>query len=166
MLALALAGTGAAAASAAEDAAATPREFAINIYGVAYHPDRDTVHRLDLDNEFNPGLGVHYELIAGRRGTGFAEAGAYYDSGSHWAKFAALGYQFKLGRRLRIGGALALMHSRTYNDGATFVGMIPLVTYDLGPVKLNAVYFPKFGRFNEVDAFGFYVSIPLASPAR
>ncbi|HET9403161.1 MAG TPA: hypothetical protein VFO57_01105 [Burkholderiales bacterium] len=40
--------------------------------------------------------------------------------------------------------------------------MIPLVTYDLGYVKLNAVYFPKFGHYNEVDAVGFYISIPFS----
>lgn len=162
-LALAAAGTTAAAQPDAGRApAAIPGALDINVYGFAYHPERDTVQRLGLDNEFNPGLGLHYELFPARRGVTFVEAGAYYDSGSHWAKFVALGYQFRIGRRLRIGGALALMHSDTYNDGAGFVGMIPLVTYDLGRIKLNAVYFPKFGKFNEVDAFGFYVSIPLA----
>ena len=37
----------------------------------------------------------------------------------------------------------------------------PLVTYDLGPVKVNAVYFPKIANYNEVAAFGLYVSVPL-----
>ena len=31
----------------------------------------------------------------------------------------------------------------------------------LGRIKLNAVYMSKFGQYNEVDAFGFYISIPL-----
>jgi hypothetical protein len=39
--------------------------------------------------------------------------------------------------------------------------MIPLVTYDIGPVKLNAVYLPKIAPYNEVAAFGFYIGIPL-----
>ena len=73
----------------------------------------------------------------------------------------ALGYQFKFGEHWRIGGALAGINSQTYNNGVTFIGMIPVITYDLGRIKLNAVYFPKFGHFNEVDAFGFYISIPL-----
>jgi hypothetical protein len=42
--------------------------------------------------------------------------------------------------------------------------MIPLITYDFGRVKLNAVYFPKFWHYNEVAAFGFYLSIPLLNP--
>jgi hypothetical protein len=143
------------------DAAPRFNALDLNVYGLAYHPDREAVHRLHLDNEFNPGLGLHYELVNNDRGITFTEVGAYRDSGSNWAKFAALGYQFKLGERWRIGGAVAVAHSRTYNQGATFVGMIPLLTYDMGSVKLNAVYFPKIPHYNEVDAFGFYISIPL-----
>ena len=97
------------------------------------------------------------------RGVTFAEAGAYQDSGTNWAKFAALGYQFKFGQRWSIGGALAAVNSQTYNRGITFLGMIPLVTYDIGPIKLNAVYFPRFWRYNEVAAFGFYIGIPLGN---
>lgn len=138
----------------------------LNVYGLAYHPDRETVHREHLDNEFNPGLALHYELVNDARGITFAEVGAYRDSGRNWAKFAGLGYQFKLGERWRIGGALAAVHSQTYNRGVTFVGMIPLITYDIGRIKLNAVYFPKFGQYNEVDAFGFYISIPIGQWAR
>ena len=138
----------------------------LNVYGFAYHPDRETVHRENLDNEFNPGLGLHYELDNDVRGITFAEVGAYRDSGRNWAKFAGLGYQFKVGERWRIGGALAAVNSRTYNRGVTFVGMIPLITYDIGCIKLNAAYFPKFGHYNEVDAFGFYISIPLGQWAR
>jgi hypothetical protein len=138
----------------------------LNVYGFSYHPDRETAHRLNLDNEFNPGLGLHYELINDARGITFAEVGAYYDSGRNWAKFATLGYQFKLGEHWRIGGALALANSSTYNDGTAFIAMIPLITYDLGRVKLNATYFPKIPGHNEVAAYGFYIGIPLGRVAR
>jgi len=131
------------------------------VYGFSYHPDRKAVHRLGLDNEVNPGLGFNYELVNDARGITFVQAGAYYDSGRNWAKFAGLGYQFKLGERWKAGGALALIYSRTYNDGTAFIGMIPLVTYDFGRFKVNGVYFPKFGHHNEVAAFGFYLSIPF-----
>lgn len=138
----------------------------LNVYGFAYHPDRETVHRLHLDNEVNPGLGLHYDFRDTERGVTFAEVGAYKDSGSNLAKFASFGYQFKFGEHWKIGGALAVVQSQTYNDGVTFLGMFPLVTYDAGRVKLNAVYLPKFGEFNEVAAFGFYVSIPIGQRAR
>ena len=136
------------------------------MYGFAYHPDRETIHRKHLDNEFNPGLALHYRLVDDPQGITFVEAGAYEDSGRHWAKFAAVGYQFKFGERWKIGGALATVNSPTYNRGITFIGMIPLITYDLSRVKLNAVYFPRFGHYNEVDAFGFYIGIPLGKAAR
>ena len=133
----------------------------LNVYGLAYHPDREKVERENLDNEVNPGLGLHYAFRDSERGVTFAEIGAYYDSGSNWAKFLSLGYQFKVGKNWKIGGAVAAVHSHTYNDGVGFVGMFPLVTYDLGPLKLNAVYFPKVANYNEVAAYGFYVSLPV-----
>ena len=138
----------------------------LNVYGFSYHPDREAVHRKHLDNESNPGLGLHYQFSDTQRGITFAEIGAYQDSGSNLAKLAGLGYQFKLGKHWRIGGALALVHSETYNKGVGFVAMIPLVTWDLGPIKLNATYLPKFGDYNKVDAFGFYISIPFGDWTR
>jgi len=135
----------------------------VNIYGLSYHPDREAVHQKNLDNQFNPGFGLHYTLTDSPRGNIFVEAGAYYDSGSAWAQFAGLGYQFKVSRRWRIGGAVAVVNSPTYNRGATFVGMIPLITYDLGRIKLNAVYFPKIANYNEVEIFGFYLSFPFSA---
>jgi hypothetical protein len=157
---LALTGSGAGAAEARLDA------FDLNIYGLSYHPDREAARSRNVDNETNPGLGIHFEWPENIRGNYFAEAGAYLDSGENWAKFAALGYQFRAGRRWKLGGALAAIYSRTYNNGTAFVAMIPLVTWDLGRFKLNAVYFPKFGQHNQVDVLGFYVSLPLGGLAR
>jgi hypothetical protein len=138
-----------------------PDRLDLNVYGLAYHPDREAAHRLNLDNEFNPGLGLRYELYRDANGITFGEVGFYKDSGGNQAKFAALGYQFEFGEYWKAGGALAAMRSRTYNRGVTFLAIIPLITLDLGRIKLNAVYFPKFGGYNKVDAFGFYLSIPF-----
>ncbi len=135
----------------------------LNVYGLSYHPDRETVHRRNLNNQVNPGLALHVVIADDARGTTFAEAGAYRDSGRNWARFTGVGYQFKIGQSWRVGGQLALVDSKTYNRGAAFVGMIPLVTYDLGRIKLNAVYFPKVANYNQVDAFGFYFTIPFAA---
>src|ERR1700704_2885822 len=81
----------------------------INVYGLSYHPDREAVHRRGLDNQVNPGLALHYAIDETPRGTTFLEAGSYQDSGANWAKFAGVGYQFKLGENWKIGGAVALM---------------------------------------------------------
>jgi hypothetical protein len=133
----------------------------LNVYGLAYHPDREKVKSENLDNQVNPGLALHYELRNTERGVTFTEIGAYRDSGRNTAAFVALGYQYKLGENWKFGGAVAAMNSKTYNDGVSFVGMFPLVTYDFGPLKVNAVYFPKVANYNEVAAFGLYVSVPL-----
>ena len=133
----------------------------LNVYGLSYHPNREAVHRKNLDNQINPGLALHYQLVDYELGTMFAEVGAFEDSGRNWAKFAALGYQFKLGSQWKMGGALAVMNSRSYNGGTTFVAMIPLITYDLGRIKLNATYLPRVPGYSEIAAFAFYFSIPI-----
>ena len=133
----------------------------LNLYGLAYHPDRTAADRRHLDNQVNPGFAVHYELANNPRRITFAEVGTYEDSGRNWAKLASLGYQYKFGERWRLGGAVAVIDSHTYNHGRPFVSVAPLVTYDIGRVKLNAVYFPKVGHHNQVAAFGFYLGIPL-----
>jgi hypothetical protein len=90
------------------------------------------------------------------------EAGFYGDSGSNVAKVAGLGYQYKLGRHWQLGGALLVVQSETYNDGRVFIAPLPLLTYDFGPVKVNAIYVPKYGDYNRFAVFGVYFSIPLA----
>jgi hypothetical protein len=133
----------------------------LNVYGLSYHPDREGVRRKNLDNQVNPGLGLHYPLAESARGTMFSEVGAFEDSGRNWAKFAALGYQFKLSSQWKIGGAVAVMNSRTYNGGTTFVGLIPLVTWDVGLIKINATYLPRIPGYVEFAAFAFYLSVPI-----
>lgn len=85
----------------------------------------------------------------------------YGDSGRNLAKVAGIGYQYKLGRRWRLGGALMAIQSETYSQGKTFIAPIPLLTYDFGPVKVNAIYLPKYGDYNQFAVFGLYFSIPL-----
>lgn len=135
--------------------------FNLHIYGYSYHPDRDGVRRNKLDNEFNWGLGLNYVLHEDARGVRFVEAGIYKDSGYNWAKLAGLGYQFKLGERWRLGGGLVGLQSTTYNHGKFFIAPLPILTYDFGTVKLNAIYAPRYEEYNQFDVFGFYVSIPF-----
>jgi len=119
------------------------------------------VKRAGLDNELNLGLGLDYTVLEDDRGIGFVEAGFYRDSGSQLAKFAGMGYQYKIGERWRLGGLLLGVQSRTYNRGDAFIAPIPLVTYDFGAVKLNAIYVPRYGDYNQFAVFGFYLSVPI-----
>jgi len=124
------------------------------------------VRRNGLDNEFNLGLGLNYTFHEDERGLGFVEGGFYQDSGSHLAKVAGAGYQFKVSERLRLGAALVGVHSPTYNHGRFFIAPLPIATYDLGSVKLNAIYVPRYGDYNQFAVFGLYFSMPLVPFAR
>jgi hypothetical protein len=133
----------------------------LHFYGFSYHTDRQGVRRNGLDNELNAGLGLNYEFHEDATSVAFVEAGFYRDSGRNLAKLAGVGYQFKLGQRWRLGGALVAVNSATYNRGRSFIAPLPVVTYDLGPVKLNAIYVPRYGEYNRFAVFGFYFSIPF-----
>lgn len=133
----------------------------LHVYGLSLHPDRDGTRRRNVANEFNPGLGLAYEFHNDARGAAFVVAGFYEDSGRNWARLAGPAYQFKLGDQWRVGGGLILMQSQTYNRGDAFVAPIPLVTYDFGMVKLNAIYAPRYRQYNQFAVFGLYLSIPL-----
>lgn len=133
----------------------------LHIFGLSYHPDREGTHIRHLDNERNFGLGLGYKLHSDARGQTNVEAGFYKDSGSNWAKFAGVGYQFKFGDHWRLGADLLVIESQTYNYGRAFVAPIPRLTYDFGPAKINATFVPKVQAFNQFDVFFVYFTIPL-----
>ena len=153
----------AAVLSLASTGAARPADgrLFVDVYGLSYHTNRSGVHAAHLDNEVNTGLGLEYEFPGDARGVGFVGAGVYRDSGRHWTAMAGPGYQLRLGERWRAGAALLLFDSRTYNHGRPFIAPIPILSYDFGPARLNAVYAPRVSDYNEFAVFGFYLSIPL-----
>lgn len=133
-------------------------EFGVNVYGLSYHPDRARARGLRVDNEVNPGLGMRYRLAYSERLDWIFDAGAYHDSGRNTALVVGAGAFWKPAERLRLGVALALFDSNTYNRGRTFFAPLPLAAYELGPVTLNFVYLPKFRDVNPVAALGFWVT--------
>jgi hypothetical protein len=46
--------------------------WAVNVYGLSYHPDREAAREAGVTEEVNPGLALRYEWPSGT----FAEAGA------------------------------------------------------------------------------------------
>ncbi|MCF8178034.1 MAG: hypothetical protein K9J74_05960 [Sulfuritalea sp.] len=124
-------------------------------------PDRKGTRDRHLDNELNLGLGLNYEVHNDARGLATLETGFFRDSGRNWARFAGAGYQFKLGRNWRLGADLLAINSKTYNNGRSFLAPIPHLTYDFGPVKLNAIYVPRVREFNQFSVFGFYFTVPM-----
>jgi hypothetical protein len=141
----------------------SPVTLNLHVFGLSFHPDRVGTRVNHLDNELNVGLGLYYELRNDTLGVTSVESGFYRDSGRNWAKFAGVGYQLKLGERWRLGANLLAIQSETYNKGRAFVAPIPLLTYDFGPVKLNATYIPKVAEYNLFSVYAVYVTIPIKS---
>jgi len=137
---------------------ASADETRINLYGASYHPDKAAAAKYKTDNEFNPGLAINRTF----NNNVFVEAGFYEDSGRNTAKFANVGYYHPFfNKKLLVGGALTLIQSDTYNQGKAFVAPIPSIALDFKKIRVHMVWFPKVTGFNEVEAFGFYVSTPL-----
>jgi hypothetical protein len=139
-------------------AAAEAGEFGVNLYGLSYHFERERAKAIGTDNEFNPGLGLRYRFADRERWTAFADAGAYRDSGRNTALLAGAALQWKATEALRLGGALSVFHSKSYNHGRTFVAPLPVASYELKTVTFNMVYMPKVHELNEINTLGFWVT--------
>ena len=110
----------------------------INLYGFSYHFERGRAKELGFDNEVNPGLGLRYRMPR-ERFDAFLDAGGYRDSGRNSALFAGGGLFWKPTMGLRLGGALVLFHSDTYNRGDPFIAPVPLAAYEWRAVSVNVV---------------------------
>jgi len=132
-------------------------DIGLNVYGLSYHFDRDKAKEIGVDNEFNPGLGLRWRKVE-ERWDWFADVGFYRDSGRNTAKLAGFGALWHLGN-FRLGGALALLHSDTYNRGDAFIAPLPVAAYEFRRVTLNMVYLPKVHEVNDINTLGFWATI-------
>lgn len=132
-------------------------ELGINLYGLSYHFERDTARELGYDNEVNPGLGARWRMPR-EKFDWFLDAGAYRDSGRNTAVLAGGGILWKATERLRLGGALAFLHSETYNGGNPFIAPLPLLAYEWRAVSANFVFFPKVSGVNDINTLGFWLT--------
>ena len=137
--------------------------WGVNVYGLSYHWDRDLARQNDWDNEFNPGLGVRYQLGSWLKADAIIDAGAYYDSGRNTAVYAAAGLLWPLDRdkRFNLGVALTAFHSDTYNQGDPFIAPIPLFSLRFDRVVVNLTHFPKVGNLNEIHTTAMFLTFPL-----
>lgn len=138
-------------------------DWGVNIYGLSYHWDRDLAKQGDLDNEFNPGLGVRYRMGSWLKADAIIDAGAYYDSGRNTAVYAAAGLLWPLDKdkRFNLGAALTAFHSDTYNQGDPFIAPVPLFSLRLDGMTVNLTHFPKIRNFNEIHTTAMFLTIPL-----
>jgi hypothetical protein len=133
-------------------------DIGVNLYGLSYHFERARAKEHNLGNEFNPGLGVRYRTALNESFDGFADAGAYQDSGRNTAAVAGAGLFWKASEGLRLGGALALFHSKTYNKGQAFVAPLPIAAYEWRSVTFNVAYAPRLGNVNVVNVLDFWLT--------
>ena len=133
-------------------------DIGVNLYGLSYHFERARAKELNLGNEFNPGLGVRYRTALNESFDGFADAGAYHDSGRNTAAVAGVGLFWKASGGLRLGGGLALFHSKTYNKGQAFVAPLPIAAYEWRAVTFNVAYVPRLGNVNAVNVLDFWLT--------
>ena len=133
-------------------------DVGINLYGASYHFDRGKAREIGLTHEVNPGLGVRWRP---KDSIFFADAAIYRDSAAHTAKIAGGGALWHAGEHLRLGGALALLKSETYNFGKAFVAPVPLAAYEMRRVTFNLVYFPKWRDQNPTNQVGAWATLWL-----
>jgi hypothetical protein len=134
-------------------------EWGINVYGFSYHFERGRARELGFDNEVNPGLGLRYQRPWRERVDFFVDAGAFRDSGRNTAVVAGAGGLWRATARLRLGAALAVFDSDTYNRGNTAIVPIALAAWEFGPATLNVTFFPRIAEINEVSTLGLWLTL-------
>ena len=134
-------------------------DVGINMFGASYHFERDKAKELGLTNEVNPGLGVRFRKPWRDELDLFTDAGFYRDSARHTAVFIGGGGLWRATERARLGLALVLMQSETYNSGDPFIAPAPLAAYEWDRAGISMVYFPKFGDVNQTNQVGFWLTI-------
>lgn len=137
---------------------AAAAELGINVFGLSYHFQRERARELGVDNEINPGLGLRYRVPHSERLAWIFDVGAYRDSGRNTALVAGAGALFSISERWRLGGALAVLDSDTYNRGETALAPIPMAAFETRRVTFNFVYLPKVSEINEVATLGFWAT--------
>lgn len=141
-------------------------DIGLDVYGLSYHLDQKLARQIGTDNQFNPGLGLHYVINESPQSIWLVQSGLYRDSGRHHAKIAGVAYEYKLTEQWRLGGGVVYFNSTTYNRGRAFIAPVPLLTYQLGPAALNLTFFPKVSGFNDIPTFAAYATIRLGRAKR
>jgi len=138
-------------------AAAQDGELGVHLFGLSYHLERDRARKAGLTNEVNAGLGLRYRVPREDYDWVF-DAGAFNDSARNTALLASAGASWKATERLRVGAALVLFHSDSYNSGDPFIAPIPAIGYEWRAVSANLAYSPKVGGVNEVNTLLFWLT--------
>lgn len=132
-------------------------DVGLNIYGLSWHIDGDKARAEGVDNWLNPGLGVRYR-VPGERFDYFFDAGVYRDSGRNTAVLAGGAAHWRATQSARLGLALVILNSKTYNNGNTFIAPLPVAAWEFNSATFNVVWMPKLREVNEVNTLGFWLT--------
>ena len=132
-------------------------DLGVNVYGLSWHIDADKARAEGVDTWYNPGLGVRYR-VPGERFDYFFDAGAYRDSGRNTAILAGAAAHWRATQRARLGLALVLFNSKTYNSGNTFIAPLPVAAWEFDSVTVNMVWMPKWSEVNDINTLGFWLT--------
>ena len=91
----------------------------------------------------------------------FADAGFYRDSKANAAGLVGGGGFWHATDHLRLGAALVLLKSDTYNHNKAFVAPLPVAAYEGRRVTFNMVYMPKWQDINKTNQVGFWLTFWL-----
>ena len=136
-------------------------DLGINLYGASYHFDRDKAKQLGLTHEVNPGLGLPWRKAESETLDFFADIGFYSDSKANTAGLFGGGGFWHASEHVRLGGALVLLKSDTYNRGNAFVAPVPVAAYEWRRISLNMVYLPKWRDLDRTNQVGFWLTLWL-----
>jgi hypothetical protein len=135
-------------------------ELGVNLYGCSYHFLKSWQSREHL-NEFNPGIGIRATFGAKMTSHFIIEGGTFEDSIENQAKNFSLGYLVRIVHQFRLGINAAVYSSKTIGNPSTVFGPVSMISYTLGPLTANAVYFPKFAEIVPYHVLGFYATIRI-----
>jgi hypothetical protein len=130
----------------------------VNVYGLSYHIEHDEAKASGFDNEVNGGLGLRYRMPR-EEYDWILEGGVLRDSKRNTAVLAGGGVLWKATERLRLGVALGIAQSDTYNDGSPFIAPLPLLAYEWRAVSLNLAYFPRVPAINDFNTLLFWLTV-------
>ena len=148
----------AAALAGPEQCAAQSAQIGVNIYGASYHFERERAEELGLDNEFNPGVGLRARMPYSERIDWVFDAGLYRDSAGETAAVLGAAGLWKATEHLRLGAALALFRSETYNSGDLALAPLPLAAWEWRWLTINVAYAPRISGLNEVSTLSFWLT--------
>ncbi len=131
------------------------------VFGGSYHYQFRTYEDASGTKKYeqwNYGAGLEYVIHDGRRNLFTVDGGAYRDSKDKANIFGGPLWRFKFTNRLSAGIGVTLLTSSTY--GGPFLAPLPVVTYRVNRVSINAVWLLSLDP-NDSSAIGFFATLHL-----